>query len=318
VNARPARRLVLLLALLACGPGPEAGPPPAPVGIEAGIVVEPPRLEVGRVVSVDVAVITPPDHRVPPVKPPARVPGFWILDAEPLPVVQERARWIHRTRIHARAREVGRFEWPASQVVVEAPDGSREELALEPRPLEVVSVLPEGGMGLDPLPLRGPRARSGSQGFLLPAAAGSLATLAGVALVSALRRRRHRGPTPAPVAAPEPPPPDGALAGLDLAERLLGSDPRGAANATSAALRRHLAERYRVDAEVRTTEELARVRAPFGATRIWPRALAVLRALDAARFPPAGDGLEAVTRAIAEARALVGEAERGRPGGPAS
>ena len=300
---RAAGGLALGAALLACSaePGAPGPPPPTP---RAAVVLEPPSVEVGRVAQLEIAVVTPPGQRVKPPPTPAEVPGFWVLDQEVLPVEQLPGRWIHRSRVRLRAREVGRFAWPALEVELEDAAGALSTLALEERPLEVVSVLPELPERLTPFGLAAPRPRSGG-GSLAPAAAGALLALAGVGAAGLLRRRAAARRAARARAAPPPAPAwDEARLGLDAALEALAADPAGAADRAARALRRYMARRFGADAVARTTEELAALRPPYGARSWWPPFLEILRTLDAARFPPAparerlGDALRRAGRFV--------------------
>jgi hypothetical protein len=294
------------LLVSACG---EAAPPPAPVEPRAGWLLEPPRVRLGEVASLERLVVTPPGWTVSPLVPPQAVEGFWLLDAEALAPERLASRWVHRTRLRIRAREIGSFEWPAARAQAQAPDGSAHELELEPLTLEVVSVLPESPDRLTPFGIRPlPGAAPGIGSLLAAAAAGALVTTAALAvLLLVVRRRRARAP--APLAPPAGEPPDArARAALADARRLLAGDPRGAADRTSAALRQFLAARFGVPAPARTSEELAAAAPPFALSTRWPSLLALLRALDAERFAPPRPAPESAARVaplVDEALAIV-------------
>ncbi len=103
--------------------------------------------------------------------------------------------------------------------------------------------------------------------------------------------------------------PSAGPATLTLAQQRSSADPIGAAHAAAATLRRYMARRYRVDTEARTTEELDAMTAPFGALSRWGPFVALLRGLDALRFPPhtGGDASRRVGALIAEAEAFVAD-----------
>lgn len=271
----------------------------------AAVSIEPPLLRLGEVAVVEVVVVTPPDHRVHPVTPPERVDGFWLLDAETLPVERRPSRWTQRTRIRVRAREVGKSEWPRLRIEVDGPEGDRTALETEPRPLEVVSVLPEFPDQTATFPYRLPDAAPSRTPALAAAAAGALAALAAVALARRVRRRRRAGAAAAP-AAPEVPW-GAALAGLDAAVGELDTDWRRSADRAGCALRRYVTQRFGQPLAFRTTEEALALAPPFALATRWAALLDVLRALDAVRFRPdeAPDASARVRQAIGEARRWV-------------
>ena len=306
----PARPVVLLAAcftVLACSAEPPDEGGGAPVAARATITLEPPTMGIGDVAALEVAVITAPGHTPRPYRPPETVPGFWLLDAEALPIAKRGRRWIHRTRLRVRAREVGTAVWPPGQVEVEGPDGAIAALEIPGLRVEVVSVMPRFPDRVEPFGVRGAPATEGGAGIWIGAAIGVSITLAAVGLVVLARRRRAgsavHGPEPAPSDAPW----DAARATLALARQRSSADPMGAAHATAATLRRYMARRFRADTEARTTEELDAMTAPFGALSRWGPFVALLRGLDAVRFPPAASGGAApqVDALIAEAEAFV-------------
>ncbi len=309
----PARRLACLASALALCAACEESPAPAKVAApatpRATAVLEPPRIRIGDRAALEVAVITPPDYRSLPFAPPEEVAGFEILGAEALPVEREPARWIHRTRVHLRARDVGSLAWPEGSVQITAPDGIPSRLPLAALPIEVVSVLPEIPDRTAPFGARPAPPRGGAKVALAAAALGSLLTLAAVGLVALARRRiGMRAPAESPPAPPAEPPWTAALGDLDRARAALATDPPAAANATAAALRRYMARRFGAAAEARTTEELEIAAPPFAATSRWPVFVSLLRELDALRFPPPERGAERSTLA-AQVEALMRRAE---------
>jgi hypothetical protein len=312
VTAR-ARRLACIawaFALCAaCGESPAPANVAAPVTPRATAVLEPPQIRIGDRAALEVAVVTPPGYRSLPITPPEEVAGFEILGAEALPVQKEPSRWVHRTRVHLRAREVGRFAWPEGSVQVAAPDGAPSRLPLAPLRLEVVSVLPEVPDRVAPFGAR-PAPRRGGATVALPAAAlGSLLTLAAVGLVVLARRRiGMRAPAAVPPAARAEPPWTAARGDLDRSRAALATDPAAAADATATALRRYMARRFGAAAEARTTEELEIAAPPFAATSRWPVFVSLLRELDALRFRPPPSGAERSTLAV-QVEALVSRAE---------
>jgi hypothetical protein len=309
----PARRLAYLASALALCAACEESPAPAkfatPATPRATAVLEPPRIRIGDRAALEVAVITPPDYRSLPIAPPEEVAGFEILGAEALPVEREPARWVHRTRVHLRARDVGSFAWPEGSVQITSPDGAPSRLPLAAVPLEVVSVLPEVPERTAPFGARPAPPRGRAKVALSAAALGSLLTLTAVGLVALARRRTGtRAPAESPPAAPAEPPWTAALGDLDRARTALATDPPAAANATAAALRRYMARRFGAAAETRTTEELEIATPPFAATSRWPVFVSLLRELDALRFPPPERGAQPSTLA-AQLEALMRRAE---------
>ncbi|MCH8131581.1 MAG: hypothetical protein IIA30_03425, partial [Myxococcales bacterium] len=144
--------------------------------------MEPPQLRIGQVATLELVVVTPPEHSVRPVAAPTDVPGLWILAAEAQPVSKESTRWIHRTALRVRARSLGAFTFPAMSVEVEAPDGGVAALAVDALSIEVVSILPEIPDRITPY---GPRRFPPTQmrtPIWGPAAAGAIGALAGQAI----------------------------------------------------------------------------------------------------------------------------------------
>ena len=306
--------LAATLALAACGRA--ASPPPpataAPASIQGGVIVEPPELGIGDTATVEVAIVTPPDHRVAPLAAPEAVEGLWVLSAETLPVRHEPGRLVHRTRFLVRARATGELTWPAQEAVVEKPDGSRVPVPLAARPVRVVSASRELADRTTPFGYREPAEPGRVRRFLLPALFGAAAALAAVALASFARR--SRSPAEAPAAAPPWAPEAVAAAPARVAQNALraaieraAEDPVGAADAASAALRDFVERATGVAASCATTEELATRGAPLLLERRWPEWLNLLSELDAARFraaalaaPAARDALAARLRAGVE------------------
>jgi hypothetical protein len=312
----------LLVALaaalaLACSRGaPPAPGPAAPPAPQAAVVIEPPALRVGDVATVEVAVVTPPGHALRPLAPPdaAALGPLWLLDAEALPVEKQGQRWTHRTRLRVRAREVGTGTWPALALELVGPEGARTRLETEPRPFEVVSVLPSFPDRVAPFPLRRPERGAPGLSPLAAAAGGAGAALAAVAAVALARRTRRRAAARAALAADAvaraaAAPWQEALAELAGAADAADTDWRGAADRCSGTLRRYAARRWGFAIECLTTEELATLTPPFALALRWPAALAWLRELDALRFRPlAADGAALRVRRLAEdARRWVGD-----------
>ena len=302
--AARAAGLALLAALAlaaACGEPRSA----APVEPRAIWLAGATPLRVGDVAAIERLVVTPPGWSVAPLAPPAAPAGFWLLDAETLAIEKQASRWIHHTRLRVRAREPGRFRWPAATVAAVAPDGAKRELALDALELEVVATLPEAPDRLTPYGVRELPAAP-ARSLLAAAAAGAVAALAALALVwLAIRRRRARRSLP-PL--PEIPPEERARAGLARARLLLPGAPAQAADAISAALRRFAFERHGAPTLASTREELAALPAPLALATRWQGLLALLAALDAERFSPPADAAattQRVATALAAAEAFV-------------
>jgi len=293
VSALTAGRALLLGALLAgllgCQEEPfdsryAASPTP-----QATLVLEPPRIGVGQVAELELVVVTPPGHTPRPFPPPSELPGLWLLSTDRLPVEKQPNRWVHRTQLRVRSRASGRFVWPASELEIEAPDGSVSALPVAEVPVEVVSILPDYPDRFTPFGVRRPPPAAGqSRSVWGPAAAGALAVLAGVGLVG-LARRRLGGVRQAPArpgAERGEPPWSRAQQELEEARQRADDDPFAGAHATACALRRYLSRRFGADAIGRTSEELAEATPPFGARSRWPAFVAILRGLDEFRFLP--------------------------------
>ncbi len=113
--------LLLGVAAALTGCSEETARRGAPTAPHAILVLEPPSFGVGQVATLEVAVVTPPDHTPRPFVPPQQVPGLWVLGTEPQPVRKQAARWIHRTLVRVRARTTGDLLWPAGRVEIEGP-----------------------------------------------------------------------------------------------------------------------------------------------------------------------------------------------------
>lgn len=301
--------LALTALLASCEEPPPPDPVSTPTSLRGAVVIEPPTLTVGDVAKVEVTLVTPPGHAMRPVRPPTEVAGFWVLDARALPTERSEARWVHRTRIRARAREPGSFEWPSLRVEVETPEREVVEVELEARPLEVASVADRFPARDGPFPLRRPELATDGA-FLAPLAGGAGLAIAAFLLIAALRRlrggqaRATRQPVPEIRATPGW---RAAQATLETALERIDARPAEAADAASAALRHFFSHRFAVSARTLTTQELTALDVPLGAEKHWPSLLEILEALDAARFrsvAPAADLREVLERA----RGLVASA----------
>ena len=314
-HAHPCGWILTALLAAACGEDPIAPVLGAPTAPRATLVLEPPRVGVGDVAILGLVIVTPAGYMARPYAPPPRVPGFWLLGAENLPVEKLGSRWIHRTRIRIRAREVGNFLWPGGSITVEGPEGETQVVGVEELPLEVASVRPEypdritpfGARRLETIPGRG-----GGWSAAAAGATGAVLALAGVALVAGVRRRRQdRAKRPAPNRVPRKPP--WIRARSELRRSRSTDDPLTAAHGVATALRRYMDDRFHAAAIARTTEELQQATPPFAATSRWSVFLSILRGLDEFRFRAEVSALdrpavaERVEDLITRAEALVEE-----------
>ncbi|MEE8581852.1 MAG: hypothetical protein V3T33_09710, partial [Myxococcota bacterium] len=192
--------LALALAVGACDLHPVsedvANSPSAPVSPRATLVLEPSVLRLGELADLEIIVVTPPEHRVLPISPP-EIPGLWVVDREDLPTHFGASRWVHRTRLRVRARELGLHHWPTSSVLIETSDGKRSTLELGARDIEVVSTLSNFPERITPFGLRSPGRERVGANDLLAVALGAGSTLLGVLVwmgAQRLRRRRVEQP----------------------------------------------------------------------------------------------------------------------------
>lgn len=309
--------LGLALGLAACGGEPEPAAPVAPPSLRATWVLEPPRVRVGDVATLELAVVTPPDHRVLPPRLPEELPGFWLLELGLPEVERAPGHWLHRARLRLRAREPGLHAWPPFELEVESPGGEIERVEVPAHTLEVVSVLDAIPTPTPPHGLIAPaEPDTGGRGSAF--AAGVATTLAAVGLIwLARRRRRSRVTATGTSAAPPPAPPwIAAQRELEAALALLPGEPVPAAEAGAGALRRYAARRFGLPAEAWTDPEFAAARPPPAGAAGWPRLVAAIALLDAARFAPLGESqgvAERVGEALEEARSLVLETRSREP-----
>lgn len=304
------------MLLLACGseePAPRA--PSLPVTPRATLSVEPPTLRIGEVVRIEVVVVTPPAYRVLPPEPP-EVPGLWLLDAVELEPERGPGRWVHRTRLRVRPRDLGVHEWPPGVVHVENASGERLELALPGRSLEVVSILPEMPDRGTPYGLREPAAEAPAASIGLgPAlAAGATGALLAVLLLRGARRaraaraRRQLGSTGDPE--PELDLWQWAERELRSADASLGDEPRRAANRGARVLRQYVERRFGADIAASTTPELEATTPPLAMRSRWPYLVRILESFDEARFRPVDperdpDPTGRIRKALEETRRFV-------------
>jgi len=278
--------------IVACEPegaGVEGIPVPENLSASRGVLIlEPPRLEIGDVASLELVVVTPPHCRVLPAELPP-TPGLWVLERREDPVERAGGRWIHRTRLRVRPRELGRHEWPALVVLVEDDGGRRSPVAIEGRSFEVVSILPQlparaGPFG--PQSPEPPETRTWSS--LLAAALGAGALALGFGIRRALRWRgaRKDKSVPASLDTGTSTPWEWARDGLEAAQALARQDPRSAATAGARLMRGYVDRRYGTDIRGATTDELATGTPRWFLRSRWPQLLEIFRALDHERFRP--------------------------------
>jgi len=272
----------------------------APVHSRAMWVLEPATIRIGDVATLEVAVVTRPDHRVLPFATPDQVAGLWILEVETLPVTKETNRWIHRTRVRIRPREVGRFDWPSTPIEVEG-DGVVENLIADGLTIEVQSVVPEYVGKLTPFGLGPLDTEAGGRNPWIWAVGGAGFTLGCVGLLWLARRESNKPAPPTKSRSHGTPSWETALGVIEEALVEIERDPISACAKASSALRTYMDRRFGagkpslpgadVDPIVHfgravacTTDELERAKPPFAATSRWPRFVALLRQLDRVQF----------------------------------
>jgi hypothetical protein len=303
-----------MLVVLAWACADERATPPllAPVSPRAAWLLEPARLGAGQITTLELAVVTPPGHTIAPYTPPPAPPGFALLGSEALPVEEEDARWIHRTRLRLRALAPGEYTWPASTITLEADDGRRTALALPEHPIHVVSILPDYPDRVTTFEARGPAAPEVKGGPVwAPALLGAATALGAVGLVALARRRRRANARQEPLAPPTSGPPAWVIAReeLEAARARSDAEPFVAAHGISLALRRFFDRRFGAASAPRTIEELRGAEPPFSARSRWPELIAILSELDAQRFRPAEEP-EARAALAARLTGLIEDATR--------
>ncbi len=263
---------------------------PAFAQLRAALVLEPLQLMIGEVITAQITVVTPPDHRLLPVKPP-EVAGVWLLDATMLEVDKSEMRWVHQSQLRLRTRAVGPLVWPAFQVVVEDARGAQHSIDVSGREFEVVSMLKDFPDQLTPFGLRTWQPPRGNGGFWLGAGIGAAATLALAAAALAFYRVRDRVPeeneaTRRNARAREATLWEWAEGELTAAEAALDSPegPRHAANRGARLLRQYVERRFSIQTEALTTEELGATKPPLAIDSRWPELVRILTRFDAERF----------------------------------
>jgi hypothetical protein len=307
-GARPGIAIFLALLVAACAEERAH----APIGPRAAWLLEPSRIGVGQVTTLELAVTTPPDHAIEPYAPPPAPPGVALVGSEALPVEKEGARWLHRIRLRLRATTTGTFAWPSSTIGLQAADGSTTQLELPEHPIQVVSILPEYPDRVSPF---GARAwelpRRPSAPVWVPALLGAATALSAVALVALARRRRRAAVGSPAEPGPSPGAPAWALAreGLEAVRSVSAGDPFAAAHGLSLTLRRFVDRRFGAATRGLSGEELRAGEPPFAARSRWPALLAILADLDELRFRPGSD-TEARDALAARLAELISSAER--------
>jgi len=279
-------RLFAAFALLAPTQIPPAasasGGDPDPVEISAS--VSPQTIRVGTRATIEIAVVTPPRHRLLPFTPPPELRDLEIENSEILPDREIGDRFLHTLRIRFRPRDTGDLVWPETELAIEDPDGAILRRAVEPIPFAVKSVLSLYPGRTDPFGVRPAPPPPGAEEFsLAPVAIGlfvcAAAALALVLLKRSVAARRRRTPAPADAT-------PWALALTDLRGVSESEDPAAAATTTAAALRRYMELRFGASTRAKTAEELVASQPPFGATSRWSTFTALLLELDSIRFAP--------------------------------
>ncbi|MCP5060392.1 MAG: hypothetical protein GY937_27150 [bacterium] len=301
--------LIIVLFLLACSETPPPDRPLALVTPAATLILEPPRLEIGETATLEVAIAVQPGTRVGPVPSPDEIPGVWILGIDGPSMSSTPLRDIHHTRFRIRAREVGSFTWPASDVQIVRPDGKKRRLEIPARSFRVRSVVRDVPGQLTffsyrDSPLLGERGEA--SGVVLPALVGAALALAGVGLFALVRRARAVPQGSELEAGTEQAPWRATQAALAAASEIAESDLPRAADMASAALRVFVDQRFRTNTTRATSEELRGCKRPFLLTTRWDKLLDLLERLDGLRFPPRPSDLEVGVQALRE---LIGEVQ---------
>jgi hypothetical protein len=300
--------LALIALIASCSdPGNDPGmsPPAAP---HAAAVLRTAEIRIADRPEIDITVTTAPGHRVLRLEPPESLAGFEILDWRRLPLVREPGRWLQRHRVQLRALEIGHFEWPELKITVATDNDTRIELELPPIALEVDSIMDEHPNRNTPF---GARAAPNPQPAHRPLLR-SLAlvvtplVLASVALLLLARRRARK---PSSRSEPPPAPWKTALGEFDRAAEL-ANRPATASHHAVTALHGYMGRRFGARTRMHTSQELAELEPPYGATSSWPTFVELLQDFDDLRFQPvrneSGDRRTAAfTSTLARARAFV-------------
>ncbi len=287
--------LAVALALGCERPGePEPTPPDfagAP-SVRATLVFEPPVLHIGEIMTLELAVVTPPHHRVPAITP-VTPPGLELLGARSLAPELGGNRWVYRTQLRVRAQAIGTYIWPPLDLTIERPDGSEEIVRVAQRRFEVRSVREDLEARTQPFGLQqAPVTSARSQGSFLTGLLFGLAAAA-IALASwwvgrrlvARRPARHASPSQKPTIGLR----DWTHHELDEALSILDADPRRAASAGAHLLRVYMSRRFGSETEASTTEELERHSPALAERSLWPDFIRILHSFDDERFRPHAD-----------------------------
>jgi len=272
-----------LLAGLGCGAPPVADEPAHDTAVHARATVEPPEIRIGERAVLEIIVASPPDRRLLPFATPESLTGFEVLAVEVLPVEERSDGWLHRTLVRLRARDVGRFAWPRTNLDLVGADGATTTVSLPRLPLRVHSILPAHPGRSEPFGARGaPKlAESAPAPVGIAISGGFGLILLGLAAFAFRHRRRLALPKATPVGEPAW---SEALRTLGLAGP--SAKPADVANAMVATLNRYMVRRFGAAPCSLTSEELADITPPFAATSRWPTYVSLLRDLDALRFRP--------------------------------
>jgi len=308
--------LALIVLLSSCNDPSGDRISATPITPHATAVLRTMQIRIADRPEIEIDITTAPGQRVLRLEPPESLAGFEILEWRRLPVVREPQRWLHRHRVQLRALEIGRFEWPAQRLEVASDDDTRSVLELPPIELPVGSIMAEHPnrrvpYGARPAPK--PPVEQQSRLRTVAAAVTSLVLAAVAFTLFARRRTREERPASQPLPAPW----SAALDDFDIAADL-GGDVAVASHHAVAALHDYMGRRFGARTRMHTSEELAEVDPPYGATSNWPAFVAMLRDFDDLRFRPANGEYEDrrsldFRSTLARARAFV-EATTPPPG----
>lgn len=318
----PRRGALAAAALLAIGTGVAAqeagdaaprGTPEDPSAPRATATASATEVSVGEAFDVDVSATGPPGTRWGfPEKPGDDAVELELQPDDPRTPLPEGTR-----RYTARVFAVDDVEVPAIAVGYRLPDGSEGELATEPIPIEVRSLLPKAPDEQTLADIRPPEPLAIGLPFWI--LMGLIAATAVAAAVSIWRRARR------PKRAPPPPPPTPAdVEALAALDRLAAAD-----HASRGAWREYyielalIAKRYlerRLHApvlEMTTAEVGAFLRDHPDGQTVFAQLKELAGAADQVKFARAGSQAEEAKRHLEQARSLVRQLEeRLRPTPP--
>ena len=193
-----------LLAGLGCGAPPAADEPAHDTAVHARASIEPPEIRIGERAVLEIVVASPPDRRLLPFATPESLTGFEVLAVEVLPVEERSDGWLHRTRVQLRARDVGRFAWPRTNLDLVGADGVTTTVSLPRLPMRVHSILPAYPGRSEPFGARGApkRADAAPAPVGIAISGGFGLVLLGLAAFVLRHRRRLALPKATPVGEP--------------------------------------------------------------------------------------------------------------------